>query len=216
LPPFSTILGWVHWVIRAEEPLPMNVGVVGSFDSITYDLQTLIKFDRLRREKDQIVLEGFNKALSSSPTYVANITDIHLRIYLQMDFQYLEAFRNKVMLRNYPSLGRYEDLIRVDEVNYISPERQQISNLNRPISINYGAYLTPETAKRSGNQGSIIQLPFYHDLIEGKRFFKKEKAIFLDTGDFRSGEYFFDQEVDESFSSPVIIDLFGKYQTVTE
>lgn len=212
LPPFSTILGWVHWVIEASEPLPMNIGVAGKFESITYDLQRLVKFDRVRKGEKQTILEGFRKALSNSPTYTANVTNINLRIYVEMDTEYLEAFRNKIMLRNYPSLGRYEDLLRIDDAKFVTPTKKAIGNFDRPIPIDYATYLTPEMAQLSGCQGSTFYLPFYHDMVEGKRFFKKEKAIFLDSGYFDQGEFLFDDEADEIFNSPVVISLFGKYR----
>lgn len=209
LPPFSTILGWVHWVIEADELLPVKIGIVGKFESISYDLQTLIKFDRIRKDREQVILSAFNKALSNSPTYTANVTDIHLRIYLAMERPYLELFRHKVLLRNYPSLGRYEDLLRIDDVQYIEPVRRGLSNFDTPIPITYATYLTPETARVSGNQGSTLQMPTYHDLIKGKRFFRKEKAIYLDSGYFNQGEFQFDNDHDEIFDVPVIVDLFG-------
>ena len=209
LPPYSTILGWVQWVIEAQAPLPIGIGIVGKFESITYDLQTLIKFDRVRKEKDQIVIPTFNKALSRSPTYTANVTDIHLRIYLAMEKSKLELFRDRVMLRNYPSLGRYEDLMRIDDIRLVRPTTKKISHFDPPIPIKYSVYLRQETAKVSGNQGSIVRMPTYHDLISGKRFFRTEKAVYLDSGYFGKGEFLFDDDRDELFDGPVIVDLFG-------
>lgn len=216
LPPYSTILGWVHWVIEAQERLPIQIGIAGKFESITYDLQTLIKFDRIRKEKEQVVVPGFNKALSRSPTYVANVTDVHLRIYLAMEKNYLELFQEKVMLHNYPSLGRYEDLLRVDDIRYVNPTKRRFGNFDPPAPINYSVYLRPETAKLSGNQGSILLMPTTHELIKGKRFFRKAKAVYLDSGFIDKGEFMFDEELDEVFDVPVVIDLFGDPAPATQ
>lgn len=215
LPPFSTILGWVHWVLgesEREDKLPMNIGVAGQFDTITHDLQTLIKFDRKRKKEGEIVLEDFNKALSSTPTYVANVTNIHLRIFLEMKKECLEKFKDKVLQINYPSLGRYEDLMRIDEVDFIEPEKQKLDNFN-PANINYSVYLDPITSEVTGQKGSNFQLPFYHELVNRMRFFEKEKVVYTDTATLNKGEHLFDTDTDDMFQEPIIIQLFGKYSS---
>jgi len=213
LPPFSTILGWVHWVLgesERKEKLPMNIGIAGQIDTVTHDLQTLIKFDRKRKNKDQVILDDFKKALSSSPTYVANVTNINLRIYLQMEEGYLEKFKDQIVQVNYPSLGRYEDLMRIDEVDFVEAKERKLNMLN-PFAFNYAIYLKPRTAKLSGQRGSNFQLPFHHDLVNGMRFFEKEKVVFMDSGNLRKGKYYFDTDIDSLFQESVIIQLFGNY-----
>lgn len=217
LPPFSTILGWVHLILdenENKEKLPMNIGIAGQFDSITYDLQRLIKFDRVRKEKNQVILPDFKKALSNSPTYVANVTNVYLRIYLQMDDKYLNSFKENVLQVNYPSLGRYEDLMRIDEVEFIEPKKKIMEGMDKPILVDYPIYLRPETARDSGIKGSNFQLPFYHQLIQGIRFFEKENVVYTDSGSIKYGEYLMDTDVDEIFSQPVLIQLFGKYSLI--
>ncbi|MCF8308392.1 MAG: type I-B CRISPR-associated protein Cas5b [Bacteroidales bacterium] len=221
LPPFSTILGWVHWVIGESEKkqkLPMNIAVTGKFDTITYDLQTLKKFDRIRKNKEQIIIEEFSKALSNSPTYVANITNIFLRIYIHMEDEYMDRFINNVYYVNYPSLGRYEDLLRIDEIKYIEPEIEHIQE--NGFSIEYGIYLKPETAQLSGIKGSNFNIPFYHQLVNDLRFFEKEKVVYVDSGLLdpidEDLDIAVDKETDSIFTKPVLIELFGKYITTKD
>ena len=217
LPPFSTILGWVHWILgesQNEVKLPMNIGIAGKFDSLTYDLQTLVKFDRIRKEKSQVILEDFNKALSSTPSYVANVTNVHLRIYIQMEKKYLEAFKNNILLVNYPSLGRYEDLMRIDDVSFLTPSDKLIEGMENPIDVDYPIYVTPETARESGIQGSNFQLPFYHKLVNNIRFFDKENVVYTDSGSIKYGTYLIDDDTDETFLNPVLIQLFGKFPSM--
>lgn len=215
LPPFSTVLGWVHWVLgesKSKEKLSMNIGIAGQFETITYDLQTLIKFDRKRGKEGEVILEDFNKSLSNTPTYVANITNIHHRIYIQMDKEYMERFIDQALRVNYPSLGRYEDLMRIDAIDLMSPTSLEIGGFDDPISVDYGIYLRPETKESEGIRGSNFQLPFYHQEINGLRFFEKEKVIYTDSGSLKSGKYLMDENTDEVFPNPVLIELFGKYK----
>ncbi|MFZ5948363.1 MAG: type I-B CRISPR-associated protein Cas5b [Stygiobacter sp.] len=214
LPPFSTLSGLFHCGINAEldKYYPFKVAVVGIIENITYDLQSLIKFDRVRREKEQIILEGFNKALSSTPTYIATITNIYLRIYFQAENNLLHVLKNNLMSNYFPYIGRHEDLARIDQLKIIKPNMKTFSR-NERLGINYGIYLKPETAKNIGVKGSNFQIPFRHEEIDGLRYFQKENVVFVDSLDeaVKSGDYLIDEDVDEVFTQPVLIELFGDF-----
>jgi len=174
LPPFSTIRGWVYTILEKnilDEDIPLSIGVVGVYENVVYDLQTLIKFDRKRTEKEkngqkQIMLEGFNKAFSKSPTFIANMTNMHLRIYLKMSEKLMQEFQERILLLYaYPSLGRFEDLLRIDEVKVIEAQNQECDLLNN-YQINYGIYINPKTAKDNGLSGSNFLIPFFFKEIE--------------------------------------------------
>src|SRR5690606_14436636 len=104
LPPLSTVKGWFHSVIDANEYIPVSMSIQGKITSIVQDMQTLIKFDRKRSDKVQIIIPGFEKAFSKSPTYVANIFDIELNIYLAAEKQYLDKFMENIFTKDFPSL----------------------------------------------------------------------------------------------------------------
>jgi CRISPR-associated protein Cas5t len=214
LPPFSTLSGLFHYGIKAEldEYYPFNVAVVGIIENISYDLQTLIKFDRIRGEKEQIILKDFKKALSSTPTYIATIINIHLRIYFQAEEKLLLALKSNLLSNYFPYIGRHEDLARIDQLKIIEPNMKTFSR-NERLAINYGIYLKPGTAKNVGVMGSNFQIPFRYEEIEGLRYFKKENVVFVDSLDeaVKSGDYLIDEDIDEIFSQPVLIELFGDY-----
>jgi len=214
LPPFSTLSGLFHCGINAEldKYYPFNVGVVGIIENITYDLQTLIKFDRIRGGKEQFVLEGFKKALSSTPTYIATITNIHLRIYFQAKEKWLLELKNNLMSNYFPYIGRCEDLARIDQLKIIEINVKTFSRSDR-LGINYGIYLKPETARSVGIKGSNFQIPFRYEEKEGLRYFKKENVVFVDNVDeaIKNGRYMVDEDVDEIFTEPVLMELFGDY-----
>ena len=212
LPPFSTLSGLFHCGINAEldKYYPFKVGVVGVIENVTYDLQSLIKFHRIRREREQIILDSFNKALSSSPTYIATITNIHLRIYFQAEKKELIALKNDLLCNYFPYIGRQEDIARIDQLKIIEPNLKQFSRNDR-LDINYGIYLKPETAEKVGIKGSNFQIAFRYEEIDGLRYFNKEKVVFVDNIDeaIKSGEYLIDDDIDEIFTQPVLIELFG-------
>lgn len=203
LPPLSTVKGWFHNVIEAKDYIPVSMSIQGKSNFLVYDMQTLIKFDRKRSEKKQIVIEGFNKAFSQSPTFVANLYNTELIIYIASDKQHLETFKNNIFNKDYPSLGRYEDLLRIDSVDIINLDIQEIGSHD----IDYGIYLSPQTADELMFEGNIIyNLPFKYETIDGLRVFKdKRKVIYTDSHNIFEVDIFYDSEYNR------IVDFIGDY-----
>lgn len=206
LPPLSTIRGWFHTTVGANQYIPMAMSIQGKFSSVVHDLQTLIKFDRKRNKEGEIFLEGFNKAFSKSPTYVVNIYDIYLTIYLKAEEEYLNIFKENLLKSEYPSLGRKEDLIRVDSINFIEPQVRKFSKIERFL-IKSGIYLNKETADKFWLSGINYRMNFKYDkaLLEktGLRYFEKKDVVYVDSGTLKNGEILFDEE------EQTIIDLIG-------
>jgi len=215
LPPFSTLNGLFHYGINADPDkyYPVNIAVAGVIGNITYDLQTLIKFDRDRSNegKKQIILEGFRKAFSKSPTYVATVTNVNLRIYFQAELKLLEKLKRQILTNYFPYIGRYEDLARIDDISLITPQEKKFTRSDR-LSIGYSIYLKPETAKTAGIIGSNFQLPYRFQEINGLRYFNKEKVVFTDSGELKNGTFVVDDQTDEFIQEPVLIELFGDYK----
>jgi CRISPR-associated protein Cas5t len=207
LPPLSTVRGWFHTVIGASEYIPMAASIQGKFSSVVYDLQMLVKFDRKSRvkEKGYPFLEGFNKSFSKSPTYVANIYDVSLNIYIHADEKYLKLFKENVLKNEYPSLGRREDLVRIDYIDFVEPEIKDFSEDEHDID--YGIYLNKETAQSLGIAGINYRMNFKYnkELIEktGLRYFEKREVVYIDDALIEDGELLFDREDSR------IIDLVG-------
>ena len=205
LPPLSTVRGWFHTVVEATEYIPIAMSIQGRFDGVVQDLQTLIKFDRKRNKEGEIVLEGFNKAFSKSPTYVANVYGINLTIYLKAEEEYLEKFKENLFKLEYPSLGRKEDLIRIDYIDLVEPILQDFSEDEHIID--YGIYLNKSTADQLGIRGINYRMNFKYnkELLEktGLRYFEKKDVAYIDDALIEDGEFLFDEEEER------LIDLVG-------
>jgi len=211
LPPLSTVRGWFHYVIwngnkdKDKHYIPIAMSIQGKISSVIQDLQTLIKFDRKRNREGETVLEGFNKVFSKSPTYVSNISDIELLIYIKAEEDYLKKFMENIFYLDYPSLGRYEDLIRIDELKIIEPEN--IDLYEEPQEVDYGIYLNKSTADKLGLKGINFRMNFKYDgdLLKktGIRYFEKKDIVYIDNAVLEDGEILFDSEEYR------IIDLVG-------
>ena len=204
LPPLSTIRGWFHTVIGATEYIPMSMSIQGNFESVVHDLQTLIKFDRKRKES-KIVLEGFNKSFSKSPTFVTNIFNIELIIYIKAEEKYLEKFRANLFNYEYPSLGRREDLLRIDFIDFIEPIERDFYYEEHIIT--YGIYLNKSTADKFNLKGINFRMNFKYnsELLKttGLRYFEKKDVVYIDNKLLENGEMLFDEKDGR------VIDLIG-------
>ncbi|WP_029521654.1 type I-B CRISPR-associated protein Cas5b [Persephonella sp. KM09-Lau-8] len=206
LPPLSTVRGWFHTVVEATEYIPIAMSIQGKFDGVVQDLQTLIKFDRKRNKEEEIVLEGFNKAFSKSPTYVANVYGINLTIYLKAEEEYLQKFKENLFKLEYPSLGRKEDLIRIDYIDFIEPVEEKFSKFKR-LLIKNGMYLNKATADKLGLSGINYRMNFKYDKElsdkAGLRYFEKKDVVYIDSGFIKKGQFLVDKEEE------TLIDLIG-------
>ncbi|HEM56223.1 MAG TPA: type I-B CRISPR-associated protein Cas5 [Thermodesulfobium narugense] len=208
LPPLSTVKGWFHAVLDANQYIPLAVSIHGRYDSIVYDLQTLIKFDRKSKAKDgAILLEGYNKALSKSPTYVANLFNVYLTIYIKAEKSHLEKFKAKLFTKEYPSLGRREDLIRIDYVDFAQVQHRSFS-IQEDYIVREPLYVSQQTASRLRINGINYSMAFKYnkDLIKytGLRYFEKRNVVYiLPRTIINTGTVLFDQEEDK------IVDLIG-------
>ncbi len=209
LPSLSTIRGWFHSVINADKYIPLSMSIQGNFSSVVYDMQTLIKFDRVRNKKGEILLKNFKKVFSKSPTYVANIFNIELIIYLKAEEKFLQKFKENLLKIEYPSLGRREDLARIDFLDFIETDIKTFDIFN-PHSINYGIYLNKKTVENEGLNGIHYRMNFKYneELLEKTllRYFEKKDVVYIDEGILQNGKYFFDEYEEPSGR---IIDLIG-------
>lgn len=193
LPPFSTVKGWFHKVIRAENYIPISICIQGEIGSVIYELQTLIKFDRVRKEREnQLILKGFNKAFSRSPTFVANVFDVYLNIYFVSDEDNMKKFKENILEEEYPFLGRYEDLIRIDYIDFVDVIERSFCTFNS-YTINYGTYLKLETARALNIEGIHYRMPFKYNLVKDLRYFSRIDVVYTDNSIIDKGKFWFDQ-----------------------
>ena len=206
LPPLSTVKGWFHSVVKANEYIPLSMSIQGNSEGLIYDLQKIIKFDRKNnRKKDDVLLENIDKVFHKTITYVANIYEINLCIYINAPLEYLELFRKNIFLLEYPSLGRYEDLIRIDEAKIIDVNMQDFSLEEH--TVNYGIYLNKHTADSLGVRGINYRMNFKYDgeLLNktGIRYFEKKDVVYVDEATIEDIELLYDEEENR------IIDFIG-------
>ena len=186
LPPFSTVKGWIHYTadVKKEFPkkeeFPMKISIHGTFRTVGYQLQKFKKFDREREGRPKLI--GFSKkyTLVSSPIYVQELFDVNLTIYLSADEELLQKFRENLLIKDFVSLGRREDLALL--VEEPKPVKLEPFKAPRFLRIRELTYLTRETAKKLKLSGTYYRLGICYDdnlkkLVGWRYFLKKEDFL---------------------------------------
>lgn len=133
LPPYSTVIGMFHKILQAKpgEYFPMNISVQGGYEGIFSNYQNL----RMYKGKDKV---------TAMPRNVHQLLNVNLIIHIQAEDEVIDKiYRNVVEGIETFTLGRNEDLVRVDDVKIL----KEIEEVEEVEIIN-NAYI-PEWA----NQG---------------------------------------------------------------
>lgn len=144
LPPYSTVIGMVHSLCDYKEYKEMEVSVQGKYYSKVNDLYTRyefkngMKFDPARHQ-----VKAGDYGISRGVSTIELLVDVELLIHIiPRDQTLIEEIENAFKHpREYPSLGRREDLVIIEEVKVVDSKR--IENLKSSIRVreDYSAYI---------------------------------------------------------------------------
>ena len=200
LPPLSTVKGFFHNVLEAKKYIPARYGIQGSFESFFLDTQIVNKFAR-KTATDGVYIDEHDKKLTKSPLYVANLYGISLTIYIESDLYYLEKFKENLLIYEYPSLGRKEDLVRVDSVDMVKLVEMDL--FEDKYQLKNGIYFSKEKAKELGVSGINYRMRFRYKIINGIRYFDRKDVVYVDSGVLKDGSILYDKEEKK------VVDLIG-------
>ena len=122
LPPYSTVIGMVHSLCDFKEYKPMKISISGNYFSKVNNLYTRHEFNN----SDNVI---------KGPATIELLVDVNLTIHIIPENQ-SEEFLNTIFEafkypREYPSLGRREDIVLIKDVKIVDVEKKK---LERDIS----------------------------------------------------------------------------------
>ena len=126
LPPYSTVIGMFHKILGADsgEYYPMNISIQGEYESIFSNYQNL----RMFKGKDQV---------TAMPRNVHQLLNVHLLIHVKAEDDVIDKiYSNIINGAETFTLGRNEDLIRVEEIKYVKEVAKSDCDINK-----YNAYV---------------------------------------------------------------------------
>lgn len=198
LVPFSTIKGMLHAVLDATEYIPMNISIQGSYESIFIDYQK--KYMYKKREvppllttaglPDEVELDA--KMVTTMPMYQHLLFNVEHVIHIEAEEFIIEELYTKLNhLDTTLSLGRWEDLVRIDEIKLIEPTlgRVKASQFNQYIPINYREKYELDL------NSPFYQLPRKYEVVKGRRQWDYVETMLLPKGvKIRAKEMLVDDE----------------------
>ena len=143
LPPFSTVIGMVHFLCGYTAYHPMQVSVQGKYFSKVNDLYTRYEFKNgMKYEADRHQLQVGEYGVGQGVATAELLVDVELLLHIAPEDQSLveEIFTAFVQPREYPSLGRREDLATIDEVKVVNLSQKELER-QIPAPTDYYAYI---------------------------------------------------------------------------
>lgn len=172
LAPFSTIKGMLHSVLGATEYIPMNLSIQGQAESFIIDYQK--KFMYKKAEVPPLVSTAGlpeapvydAKVVSTMPMYQHLLYNVEHVIHVWAEEDILQELYDRLYhLNTTLSLGRWEDLVRIDEVCFVEAAEGEMEcilyNQYVPLEFENRFYLT--------NRASYYRLPRKYILRDGRR-----------------------------------------------
>lgn len=132
LPPYSTVIGMFHKILQAKsgEYFPMNISIQGEYESIFSNYQNL----RMYKGKDKV---------TAMPRNVHQLLNINLIIHVQAENDIIDKIYNNITngIESF-TLGRNEDLVRIDEIKILKNVEEV-----EEIEVRNSAYIPSYIAK---------------------------------------------------------------------
>lgn len=183
LPPYSTVKGMIHAVLEAEQLIPFSLSIQGDYETMLVDYRKTY-FVKRHALAMPIILDGLateqpiysNKVMTSMPLYTHMLFNVKLVFHIKADNEILEniydAFSN---INHFISLGRHEDLLRIDEVDLVALE--ETDNCDTPHAI----YI-PKTHFDEEGLGIPYLLNWTYKIKKGIREWEKIPSIYIPQG----------------------------------
>ena len=184
LPPYSTVKGMLHALLGATEYVPMRLSIQGSYETKFADYQRHYFFKATDVSEFPLVMDGLNLAVSwkhmtTMPIYVHLLLNVKLVIHVSASGSVLDALTDGIR-RGVPiSLGRWEDLVRIDHV-----ERVHLRPAAQDITSPYDMYLPLQADVEDMDyiRGIPFRLNWKYEIRHGVRQWQRIPVRYISSG----------------------------------
>lgn len=191
LPPFSTIIGMVHNLCGYTEYHEMDISVQGKYFSKTNDLATRYEFKNgmsyeAGRHNVKVGDYGVSQGISTTELLV----DVELLIHIvPKNPAILEEIQHALLLpKEYPSLGRREDLAIIDEVKVVSLAAKEVEE---DMDFQHGySYYIPETVYKNARAKEDYSIRKKYSPAPGTRYILTKNYTLENVGSTKNPRYF--------------------------
>ncbi|AOT70858.1 type I-B CRISPR-associated protein Cas5b [Geosporobacter ferrireducens] len=171
LPPYSTVKGMLHKILKVEEgspPVPMRISIQGNYESKFVNYQSMYFFKPNETTK---------MPLNIHLLYNVQLI-IHVDAVEEVLNRIVEGLKN---LEEHLSLGRKEDLVRIDEVKYVEVKSYDPDLEGESFIIQNPIYI-PVDSLPSDVDGINYRLNWKYNVVNGLRQWDKIDVKYVEEG----------------------------------
>ena len=194
LPQYSTVSGLIHKVLGATEYIPLKISIQGSYESIFNNYQTTYFY-----KKDTI---------TSMPMNSHMLLNVNLIIHIGAEEEVLKEIYDKLInFDEYLSLGRKEDLLRIDDMYFTEVEEFDIDEDNEEeyelteFKIKRPIYIPKDKLEDKYVSGISYRLNNYYTndtTKDKKRIWNKVDTYYVESGkNIKCGSILLDTDKNE-------------------
>lgn len=145
LPPYSTVKGMIHALIQADHFIPMRLSIQGQYEAKLLDYQRYYFFKKKEIAGFPLVIDGIRgldfsydkNDITTMPMYTHLLYAVELLIHMEAEEAVLERVIQSIEKGEvHYSLGRWEDLVRIDEYKLVG-----VHELKEEQDLRYNAYI---------------------------------------------------------------------------
>lgn len=128
LPPYSTVIGMIHRVLKAEKYFPMDISIQGKYESLMNCYNTMMFYK--------------SGNITKMPLNINMLYDIELIIHIKADESTLDNIYKSIKNCNEClSLGRGEDIARLDSIRYVEIKKEDMEDYDSGITLVHNFYI---------------------------------------------------------------------------
>jgi len=183
LPPYSTVKGMLHSVLKATSFIPMKISIQGIYDTLAVDYQTHYFFKNDKTTEFTLTFDGLGvehemNDITSMPIYMHMLYDVYLLIHVQAEDEVLTELKRLLTTgTSHLSLGRWEDIVRIDECEIV-----ELNKCEEEPMLTYNAYVPMK------NIDEEVYFPYKlnwkYRIMNGVRVWEKIQVGYVQKGEF--------------------------------
>lgn len=180
LPPYSTVKGMLHHLLNAKQYIPMKLCIQGTYEARVVDYQSHYFFKKRDVAELPLTMDGLTyrpsyQHMTTMPIYMHMLLNVSLVIHISAETGVLTNIEKAVKSGVPISLGRWEDLVRVDECRFVAlfeddEERKTPYPMYWPLS------------RGADVSGVPYRLNWKYDIVRGIRQWKRIKVRYIQDG----------------------------------
>lgn len=202
LPPYSTVKGMIHAVMGAEELIPFSLSIQGDYETIIVDYRKTYLFKN-KKFNMPIILDGLAietptfENMTSMPLYSHMLYRVELIIHVSAEANVLNKLYEEFhCIDTHLSLGRQEDLLRLDDVSIVDLEEIPYEG----ALMKHAMYIpTNKVVEEERENGIPYHLNWTYKIKKGVREWNKIPTLYFTKGrlvddDFINNKAFIDPD----------------------